>query len=202
MTLCGERKGSRMVFGARDPGVPKDSMHYFEIIRDPKNITQIRYTIFVDKISIDDSDTNLLSRSTPILVDSGTTFNIFPQTVYDAVVKEMLQSNNKLSIGVPEDFFQGRKRYSITPEQIAKFPTIQLSFKDIDGMPQTYNIPPQQYFVTDPANGRKVFGIRSSLENGGSGSPILGQAFMEGYSVEFNQETDQIGIGSNTTICQ
>jgi len=223
MALCGHKTGHTISLGGPLPEIDQDDLTYVPIIHKSWYVIDARYMQVLDWVNNGGKWTRQVGATTKVgdfqrfspdknsgagtgiatIVDSGTTMNIFPPEIYKNSIEVLRAASRALSLGIPDDFWNakpGQGNYSIgidhaKIDKLAKFqivvrgPTDELI--DLDLLPDTY--------LKELVAGRRTSSFReSSFVN------ILGQAFMEGYYVEFDRqsEPDRIGFASNETICQ
>lgn len=207
LTLCGEQtpKGSNVEFGGIDSRVKLASITQWTPIT-----KEDYYTIKADTLQIQGSKTSIGSFDKPVIIDSGTTFNIIPQAMFDALVAQLKAV--KVPQAIPADYWEsatvGHPNFlaNISDEDIKQFPVIEVT---VPGMPQqpgfTLQISPQTYFK-EFENGKRAFGFRPASR--GASYYIFGQVLMENYVVVFDRGefptksgTGKIGFYPNTGLC-
>lgn len=175
MLLCGvNNPNSKITFGGTG-NTPISSFQYVPI-------TQKSYYVInagAVKIGGVQMGTSTLSAKTTI-VDSGTTLNLVPQDIYNAIVQKI-----GVSVGNPGD--------NITCPNTSGMPNVTI---DLDKS-VTLTIKPNTYFKKLD-NGLCFFGFAPT----NLPLNILGQVAMENYKVhfdrKFNNKQGQIGFAPNT----
>jgi hypothetical protein len=175
MLLCGVgNNNSRIIFGGTGT-TPIGSFQYVSLTE------KSYYVINAGAVKIDGAQmgANFLTNSSQrTIVDSGTTLNLVPQDVYDAIV-----ANPKIA-------------------PFVSTPGANINCPDTSGMPDitvdldnfvTLTIKPSTYFKKLD-NGQCFFGF--SPKSGALN--ILGQVAMENYKIHFDRKNSQIGFAANT----
>jgi hypothetical protein len=219
MALCGHKSGDEVIFGGPDPRISQSDLTYVPIVQkkwyviDARSMQVLGWnkvgTAWVQSTNATASigDFPALKpdgNGIPTIVDSGSTMNIFPTDIYQNAVAVLKAASNQQSLGIPDDFWTATPddaHYSLTisPTVIAKLPTFQILVRGMTDQLVHLDLKPDTYLkVLDAVTGKRTASFRKS-----SSITILGQAFMEGYYIEFDRIStpNRIGFASNSSIC-
>lgn len=220
MALCGHKNGDTVVLGGPHPSVNQSDLTYVPIIKKSYYPIDARSMIVRDWDRVGTSwimkpGAETLIGDFPILqpdgngvatiVDSGSTFNYFPTAMYNSVVELLKAASNIQSLGIPDGFWTAKintAEYAIpiTHTVIAKLPKFQIVVRGTHGEFVHLDLLPDTYLKQlDKSLDKRT----ATFRKGNSLLNILGQAFMEGYYIEFDRvsEPNRIGFASNSTIC-
>ena len=121
---------------------------------------------------------------------------VIPNTAYDALRDAFFAlCSSKSLVGVcghendGKSFFDHTECYVLTKSEINEFPDI--TFKLSDSV--TVNIPPSQYLVQSRCRLYYFYFLAIDPMPDGSGS-ILGNVFMQGYSIAFDKGNRRVGF--------
>ena len=185
LRLCGAKGGSRLVLGGYDSLVPKDQRG---VMWTPVK-QRLWYTVGATQMTASAGSQKWTWQPTSgqqVIVDSGTNPLVLPSQSVSTLVDLLKGVASKAQITVADDFWPNGDEpggfTSLTPAQIAKFPTIGLELAGIAaaGTADTVqlSIPPEAYFHK-AKDGRYYLGIHG----GASTLVILGTVLMENYIV-------------------
>ncbi|RPH72878.1 hypothetical protein EHM76_05710, partial [bacterium] len=223
MALCGHKTGHIISLGGPLPEINQEDLTYVPIIHKSWYVIDARYMQVVDWVNNGGKWTRQEGATTKIgdfqrfspdenggagsgiatHVDSGATHNYFPPEMYKNCLDVLRAASNELKLGIPDGFWNakiGGPDYSIGIDHavIDKLPKFQIIVRgptdellDLDLLPDTY--------LKELSPGKRTSSFRESTGY----MNVLGQAFMEGYYVEFDRqsEPDRIGFASNKTFC-
>gem|GEM_PF-6308614 len=220
MALCGHKSGDEILFGGPDQRIAQSDLTYVPIIQqkwyviDARSMQVLGYNkvgpnwaIAPPNVATTVGDFPTLhpnGSGIPTIVDSGSTMNIFPTEIYENAIAVLKAASNLQNLGIPDDYWTalpGTPHYSlpIGADVIAKLPVFQIVVRGMGEQFVYLNLTPDTYLkqLDSEANGRtSSFRQSSSIF-------ILGQAFMEGYYIEFDRIStpNRIGFASNSSIC-
>ncbi|MDA0713282.1 MAG: pepsin-like aspartic protease, partial [bacterium] len=220
MALCGHKTGDIVVFGGSVPGVNTQDIDYVPVIQKEWYVIDANAMYVVDWVQ--DSNKNWVfkkgnttlvgnfqdwqkSGNIPTIVDSGSTMNYFPPKLYAETLNLLRAASSQEQTGIPAAFWDaapGTNNYSmlIPPSTISKLPTFKLNITGFKNQPVTVDLSPDTYLKALTANSN----YRTSSFRQSNKLNILGQAFMEGYYIEFDMEStpNRIGFAPNNNICK
>ncbi len=124
--------------------------------------------------------------STPVVVDSGTTNLMVPARMHGKIMKALAPTAQKNGI----DFSHQLIRTSA--DVIDQFPVLQVIAKNTAGATINLDVAPGTYFRPVGTIG---YTLGISIMN--TGQALLGEVFMENYTVVFDRANKRIGFGSN-----
>ncbi len=217
VTLCGNKAGSRVIFGSYDNAIPETSSFQWVPIE-----TQGYYSVSAEDFWVQDwklsadiwtpspgTRTSLgkfLTRSangTQTIVDSGTTLTLLNETQTNNLRSLMLAVNSQKKLGIPSAVFDmnptlpAPATFTARADTLSQFPLLGISITaEAVGSPSTdFQISPQTYFKN--WDGGLIFGFGQ----GNRSLQILGQTFMEGYHIVFDITNNRLGFTTNEVIC-
>lgn len=195
MLLCGTSPGSKLIFGDNDHRVALSSMNYTPLKKDTY------YFFNATSLSIKNGQT-LGSFGQPVLLDSGTTFNLLPEDMFNALVGALKAINTSKKLKLPDAFFTTTTPSNVSYTQpvslktIQQFPILQLVVQKEKSGSFVLEIKPETYFK-DLGNGQRVFGFRKGRPD----VAIFGQVFMENYYVSFDFGNHRLGFAPTAKLC-
>jgi len=161
-------------------------------------LTQNYYTVNMTDLKVAGNSLGLPARTytNPLcVVDSGTTYLLFPQAVYDALHAAFQAyctvANLPGICGVvaSNDLFSGAC-YHMSAAQIASFPTFQFQLANMAPLTLT----PHEYLVR--VGFAWCLGIGST---GNNGPTVLGDVFMQRWHVIFDRVNNRVGFADIST---
>lgn len=202
--MCLKSEGGSMVLGVNDHSNPDVAftptvVNKGQIIYYPVNLTDFK----VGGTSLGISSDNLNSQY-GALVDSGTTLMLFPDVVFAALKTSFQNLCSSYQLPGICGASQGQSLFDgtcvpMTDQDRSNFPT--LSF-NVDQVSIDLPVTPATYLISQTGTGADdvtwCLGIQSSPA--GQGVTILGDTFMRGLYVVFDQESGSVGFG-NQTLC-
>lgn len=154
------------------------------------------YTVGLNQLKL--SSYSVVSDSSSFgttIVDSGTTLTLLPQSVYNSLKSYFQTYYSYLPlVSGSETMWYGSEYCLLSSSTISNYPTLYFVF---DGA--TVAMPPQNYLyqtLDTKNNPAYCFGISPSTD----GNTVLGDTFMRGLYVIFNQQTNQVGFGLTNAI--
>ena len=166
MLLCGaDNKNSKIKFGGLGAAVPpKKAFEYVPLVE------QSYYVINAGEVTIGGVSMGNLStdRTRRTIVDSGTTLNLVPQSIYNAIA---------LKLGFTGSY--GVELSCPSTAVLAQLPPVMIALDNL----VTLTIKPETYYK-QIGNGACFFGFMPTNGN----LNILGQVTMENYHVHFIRE--------------
>lgn len=163
-------------------------------------IDELYYVVNLTDVSVGSNSlglSNKIYNLGQVIVDSGTTLIYVNDFIYKGIVNQfeaICKSGVKLVgvCGVPAaiNLFAGYG-YKMTPEDIAAFPMITISFDSVTGL----QIPPSAYLISEkiPSASPYFMGIY------GSTITILGDVFMQNFQVAFDLVNNAVGFADVST---
>ncbi len=225
MALCGHKNGDKISLGGPLPGVKQEDLIYVPVIHQSWYVIDARWMQVLDWVKIGndwqpkagavtkvgdfqaflaDKDDGYGEGVTTI-VDSGTTMNIFPPEIYSNALAVLRAASAQKALGIPTNFWDalaGNDNYSlaVSHEVIAQLPKFQIVVRGQGDQLVNLDLLPDVYLKKLNKNKDQ----RTSSFRLSSGHNILGQAFMEGYYVEFDRQStpNRIGFGKNDIFCK
>lgn len=174
MRLCVEGE-SAITFGAAGAAVA----HYLPLVEEKW------YVVAPKKMQVQGGK-SLGKFSMRAIVDSGTTDLLVPKRMQSKILKALAPVAKSNGIDLSHELIR------TSAEVIEKFPVLQVVATDTDGQAVTLDVSPRTYF-------RNVSTVGYTLAIGvaNTGQAILGEVFMENYTVVFDRANRRIGLGSN-----
>lgn len=209
LALCRSFGRSRVLLGGIDEAMKPFIGNYIPI-------TELS-TYVVPALSLRMGDTKRLIAEFPsydavskvgtrTIVDSATSFLLLPVDMAAAVATEIKNTARSLDLlqKFPEGFFRTERATSTkivkfqTNAQIRQFPSLEISFRGIDGEIKNLDIPAQQYFKQiDTENPLvRTFAIRETAND-----IVLGQPFLESHYTVFDRTNARLGFGNIDVAC-
>ncbi len=217
MTLCGAKSGSTVLLGSTDARVT-GQINYVPVIKQGYYVVKAMNAQVVgwalqgsSWVSSPGTTTNIgefpsdagAGSGLVTIVDSGTTLNILPYSIFESAAAIMRAVNDAKGLLIPDSYWidepgKNHMLLSLSADQIAAFPIIQIVLSDVAGNPLPLSMAPSTYFKElGFGSGNRIFGFAHA-----QGLNILGQVFMENFSVQFDKTNNRVGFGPNTAICQ
>lgn len=204
MTLCGTRSGSQIILGDNNHLVDQTELNFAPILEESY------YVLPFKSMRVKGATTSLgifpdyRTTKTRTILDSGTTLNLVPRQIFEAIVVAMNKVNNSKGLGIPSMFFktenpaQADFTMEIEESAIAQFPILEVEVESVAGPSFWLEIPPQVYFK-DLGSNNRIFGFRPST---GNPAFIFGQVLMENNYTVFDRDDKRVGFGPLTGLCK
>ncbi len=203
LLLCGS-KGGHLTLGKAAENIDIGSAEYTPILEESYYVVDAKEVRVKGAASLGTfPSTSDPSLDRPI-VDSGTTMLLLPDSIVTPLVEEMKQRASAAGLAIDDGFWESTDsaadihKATITDEQIALFPELELVLADMGSGTVVVEIAPQTYlrrFGYEEAHDR-VFAIRAT-----AGRAVLGQVFLENSYVIFDRENQRIGLIPNEGLC-
>jgi len=184
--LIDYQNGGSLTLGGYDPALLNGALNYTSVITDDF------YTVSLHSISLGPYTVAAGSFGS-VIVDSGTTLTLLPPAVFNSL-KSYFQTyySNLLLVSGSETFWNDY--CLLVSTLIGNYPTIYFAFNGV-----TVKMGPENYiYQTFDSKGVPAycFGIAPSS----NGDTILGDTFMRGILVVFNQEKNILGFGPTSAV--
>jgi len=183
-----------LTIGGYDESLVTGTINYSKVVQ------EAYYMILLSSIGYGNTTLLESSAGTQVILDSGTSFLIFPTTIYNSF-KEYLQNTEPYASidGVQPDptyqtdIFTGTC-YGNT-EYISSFPTFTFTFSGA-----TVVLPPDAYIIlTYDSQNAPIYCLAISAQTSDSEPFILGTPIFRDNYIIFDRVNNQIGFGTSTT---
>lgn len=209
LALCGQRGGSRVLLGGIDEKMDVGLGKFIPIIEKSSYVVpaltlrRADNKQFIGAFPSYDPETKS-GRKT--ILDSGTSFNLFPIDLAVAMTKEVMAFAKEQNVPniFPEGFFRTERSTSTKLARfgslihLKQFPSFEITFYGSDGKTKALALAPEHYFkemdLEDPLV--RAYGIRET-----ESEVILGQPFLENHYVVFDRHQGRIGFGNINVAC-
>lgn len=178
--MCMTATGGDLHLGGYDSTYASGTISWFTF--DPE---ASHYNLPMTQIAVGSSA--IASSSASVIFDSGSTFGIIPDTVFNAIVSAVEDECPTCNTAV----FTSPSYQTVVP---ATYPTITLSFTDVTGATITFSLTGSQYLWANPNNGAQYtagFG-----PSGDDETWLFGQSFMRNWYTIFDVGYGVVGIGN------
>lgn len=226
MALCGHKTGDKISLGGPLPGIRQEDLTYVPVIHKSWYVIDARWMQVLDWVKIGSGwqpqpgaitkigdfqaflpdKNNGRGEGVATIVDSGTTLNIFPPEIYSNAISILKAASAQKSLPIPSDFWNARPgsgsySFEISHDIIEQLPKFQIVVRGERDQLINLDLLPDNYLkrLNKDAKDNRTSSFREA-----SFINILGQAFMEGYYVEFDRESepDRIGFAKNDIFCK
>lgn len=209
LSLCASRAASHVLFGSIDEKMKGRLNNMIPIIEKSSYVVPALTLRLADskKIIGHFPSYNPKKRTgQKTILDSGTSFNLFPPEMAESAAAEVISRAKELGLynRLPNGFFRtDRSASSRTTRfknmaQIRQFPTFEITFQGVDGNIKALELSPEHYFKEmssfDPLT--RSFGIRES-----KGAVVLGQPFLENHYIVVDRKNARVAFGDIDYAC-
>jgi len=181
--------GGSLSLGGYDPSILNGTLGYTSVTKTDY------YNVNLQKLLLGPYTVASGSSATfgSAIVDSGTTLTLLPQNVYSSLQSYFQTYYYYLPLVTgSETLFEGYCFLSST--SIGQFPTIYFLFNGV-----TVPMGPQNYiYQTLDTQGRTAYCL--GIEVSSDGNTILGDTFMRGQYVVFDQQNNRVGFGPTNAV--
>ncbi|MEI6806046.1 MAG: pepsin-like aspartyl protease [Myxococcaceae bacterium] len=178
MLLCGVGNSNSQINFGGISNLYKGTFHSVPILVGPSGVNDY-YNIGAGAITVGETSVGSLE-SVQTILDSGTTLNLIPPTLYQALVAQIPGTSNINPGSV------------VSCPDLTGLPNVTIMVTDTAGNQFPVVVTPQTYFK-NLGGGQCFFGFAP-----GGNIAILGQVTMENYYVHFDRKNHQIGFAPNT----
>lgn len=209
LALCGPKGNSRLLLGGVDSFMERLLYNFIPIIEKTAYVVPALSLRFAEtKKNVASFPLYDPSQKTGIrtIIDSASSFMLLPSDMALSMARhvQLAADDLMLSSKFPEGFFRTERSNStkvarfLSPSQIRKFPTFEITFLGFDGKEKALELSPLHYFKEmdndDPMI--RTFAVRET-----NADVVLGQPFLENHYVFFDRNNARIGFGNIDLAC-